>query len=266
MTFLYNSVYLDNPIVMGRALDIMEPSCVTKNKALIFIHGGGWRNGTRQQMHTIMQAFLANGYICASFDYRLNNVTAFEQLTDLRHAYDFFVSYLKQKKSPPEIITYGSSAGAHLCALMSFAKPGTCHENLKYGNYSLKNKWVRPLGSIFQSIPVTITPWEDIFPGSWKCFTDITGTPYEENPEVYRILSPIEHINEHIQKVFFMNASNEHMFPICFVENAADKIRSYGQNCICKTYHNAEHGFFYDTIRRVQKKAFIDVLKFISTL
>ena len=66
--------------------------------------------------------------------------------------------------------------------------------------------------------------------------------------------------------MFFLNASDEHMFPNRYTEQAAEKLRSFGQTCIVKTYENAEHGFFYDLIRRQQKEAFADILKFIEKL
>jgi acetyl esterase/lipase len=56
------------------------------------------------------------------------------------------------------------------------------------------------------------------------------------------------------------------MFPACYVEKAAEKLRSYGTACTVNNYENAEHGFFYDLTRNCQRMAFVDVLNFIEII
>jgi len=266
MTFSYKSVYLDKPVIQDRALDIFVPENISQDISMIFVHGGGWGAGSRQNMHKIMEGFCDKGFICASFDYRLSGVDGFEQLTDLRHAYDYFISFLKEQKRSLKIVTYGSSAGAHLNALMSLSSPGGCGEKLEFNGMNVKNDWVRPLGSMFQAIPVLFEPWEDIFPASWGCFQKVAGVSWEKHPEVYKRLAPMEYLSAETQPLFFLNASDEHMFPNRYTVKAAEKLLLLGRTCIVKTYENAEHGFFYDLTRRPQKQAFTDILEFIEQL
>jgi hypothetical protein len=56
------------------------------------------------------------------------------------------------------------------------------------------------------------------------------------------------------------------MFPRRFTIMAMEKLLMFGRICIIRNYKNAEHGFFYDLTRRVQKQAFADILDFILTL
>jgi acetyl esterase/lipase len=266
MTFEYKSIYLDKPIIIDRALDIFEPAKISKDVSIIFVHGGGWKAGTRSQMHKIMEGFCDQGFICASFDYRLAGVDAFDQLTDLRHAYDYFISFLKERKRPLKTVTYGSSAGAHLSALMALAAPGECSEKLVFNGMEPQNEWVRPVGSVLQAVPMLFEPWEDIFPQGWDIIQSIAGVPWEKHPEVYKKLAPMEYLNAETQPLFFMNASDEHMFPCRYTLDAAEKLRPFGTECLVKTYENAEHGFFYDLTRRQQKQAFADMLEFIANL
>ena len=58
--------------------------------------------------------------------------------------------------------------------------------------------------------------------------------------------------------------ASEHMFPIRFTEQFAEKLRTLGGTFLTKLYQNAEHGFFYDLTRHCQKVAFADILKFLS--
>ncbi len=263
MPFSYKSVYLDKPIIKDRALDIFVPETISQDISLVFVHGGGWKAGVRQDPHLVMEGFCDKGFICASFDYRLSGVDGFAQLSDLRHAYDYFVSFLKEQERPLRIVTLGGSAGAHLSGLMALASPGECGEDLTFKDISLKNEWIRPLASIFQAAPVLFEPWEDIFPASWECLQRVAGVSWDEHPEVYKRLAISEYLSSETQPLFFLNASDEHMFPCRYIEALAEKLRASGQICLTKTYENTEHGFFYDLIRRQQKEAFADILEFI---
>lgn len=268
MDFSYESIYFDNPIQTGRAMDIFMPEKVTRNIAIFFIHGGGWGAGSRHCFHKIMRGFNAEGYICASADYRLNNKSIHlrEQLTDLRHAYDIFTSKLKELHRPLKIFTHGTSAGAHLTALVSLAEPGQCGEQLEYNGRNLINEWVRPVGTSLQATPVLFEPWEDIFPEIWINMENLIGVSYLENPELYYKAAPINYVNRESCPVFHMHAENEHVFPLRYILQFNDKMKKLGRRCEYKVYTNAEHGFFYDLTRRQQKEAFADIIKFIESL
>ena len=154
MKHVFQSIYLDAPLQIGRIFDVFEPETVSKGIAVFLIHGGGWKAGSRGgRQHIIMQQFNDDGYICASTDYRLTGVTAFEQLQDVRESYDRFVSVLKAKKRPLRIAVFGTSAGAHLASLLLCAEPGECGEKAQ-----LENEWVKPVQGILQSTPPQFTP------------------------------------------------------------------------------------------------------------
>ena len=76
----------------------------------------------------------------------------------------------------------------------------------------------------------------------------------------------MEYISAETQPLFFLNASDEHMFPNRYTEQAAKKLYALGGTCHIKTYQDAEHGFFYEFTRRRQKEAFVDILEFIKEL
>ncbi|MBR2873195.1 MAG: hypothetical protein IKB99_06840, partial [Lentisphaeria bacterium] len=59
----YYSYYLDSPLVTGRVFDIFDvsPGVEAKDTAIFFIHGGGWRGGSRLNYHTLMDAFSERG-------------------------------------------------------------------------------------------------------------------------------------------------------------------------------------------------------------
>ncbi|MHB9140082.1 MAG: alpha/beta hydrolase family protein, partial [Victivallaceae bacterium] len=173
---------------------------------------------------------------------------------------------LKELKRPLKIFVQGSSAGAHLAALVTMAEPGACGEKLEYNGRKLNNEWVRPAGAAIQATPVLFEPWEDIFPGIWYSMEKVIGAPYSENPELYRKAAPMNYIDAKTCPIFHLHAEDEHMFPLRYILEFKAKMEALGRRCECKVYTNAEHGFFYDLTRRQQKEAFADILSFIDSL
>ena len=86
---------------------------------VIWVHGGGWQNGTKQLVGR--QAFLLEqGFALAAINYRLSSHAAFPaQIHDCKAA----VRFLRQNASRygldgERIGVWGSSAGGHLAALL----------------------------------------------------------------------------------------------------------------------------------------------------
>jgi len=266
MPYSFQSVYFDNRIVPGRVLDIFMPEKTTRETAVFFVHGGGWRGGSRVNYHKLMEACNKEGFSCAAPDYRLEGVNIFDQITDVRHGYDIFRKRLKSQGQTQKIFVHGSSAGAHLGALLVMAMPGECGEETAYGDYTLKDEWVRPAGASLQAMPVTFEPWEEIFPIIWRSMQNIIGAPYEKQPDLYRRVSPINYLSADTPPLFLLGAENEEMFPLEYNLDFIEKAGSFGSRVDYKVYTNAEHGFFYDVTRRQQKEALADIIAFIESL
>jgi acetyl esterase/lipase len=87
--------------------------------AVVFLHGGGWARGDRTLAPDLATFFAADGFVMASFDYRLSSESVFPaQLYDVRAG----IRWLRQNAGrlgvdPERIAVWGSSAGGHLAAL-----------------------------------------------------------------------------------------------------------------------------------------------------
>lgn len=255
------SVYLDEPMIAGRGVDFFFPAEITRKIALFFVHGGGWGAGSRTIFHRLITEYNKYGFACACSDYRLSGVTAAEQVSDLRCAYSLFVKKLRERNCPAEIMVVGSSAGAHLAALLTLAAPGECGDAIAFDG-----EWIAPRGAALQATPVTFEPWTDIFPAIWSSMQRIAGTPYEPGSEVYRRLSPVTYLNEKNPPLFFLEAENEHMFPGTMTLDFARKHNALGIPSKWKEYPRTEHGFFYDLTRWQQREAFEDIRQFAESL
>lgn len=256
---VFTSYYLDTPIVIGRVFDVLQPEEITQETAIFLIHGGGWRAGSRTEYHKLMEAFAQRGYVVASTDYRLDAKDAFEQLQDVREAYDAFVTLLKQQDRPQKIAVFGASAGAHLASLLLCAAPGECGEEVH-----LANPWVKPEAGILQATPVDLYPWEGMMPQTWAMFKSIVGVPYETHREVYERLSLCNYIRPDNPRLFFMEAELEHLFFSEYTKDIQKKHLSWGIPSRWIVYDKMEHGFFYEIRREMQKKALDDFCDFLE--
>lgn len=258
MKHKFYSYYLDSPMVRGRVFDVFEPEEFTKDVAVFWVHGGGWRTGSRD-FHEIMEKLSQRGYIVASTDYRLDAKDAFQQLSDIRASYDKFITILKEMGRPLNVAVYGVSAGAHLASLLLCAQPGQCGEE-----NNLENEWVKPVMGLLQATPYDFLHWDNMQPSMWATMQGIAGAPYEEDPERYERLSLKNYINEENPPLFFMEAELENLFPSELTLKIARQHRAMGIKTHWKVFPGVEHGFFHALNRPSQWKALEDFCLFLD--
>ena len=259
MKFELQTIYLDEPIVQGRALDIFYPAEITRKSAIFFVHGGGWHAGNRTDYHPIMEELCGRGFVCATTDYRLARpgITPVDQITDIRLAYEKFVIELEKRGIPTRIAVFGTSAGAHLASLLLCAEPGEVGEENQ-----LTRSWVKPECGLLQATPAQYRPWIGAFPHIYNTMERVAGAAYEENPDIYERLSLDRYIRPGNPRLFFMEAQYEHDFPSKMNYALVEKHWKYKINSWFKVYADAEHGFFYATTRTCQREAFEDFIRF----
>jgi len=100
------------------ALDLYLPDGKQGAPLVVFVHGGGWRRGSRNEMP--LGGMAPAGFAFASVDYRLSPVAPFPaQAHDIKAA----IRFLRAKQGEygydtTRIAIAGTSAGAHLALLV----------------------------------------------------------------------------------------------------------------------------------------------------
>ncbi len=105
-----------------QALDLWVPEGATSAPLVLFVHGGGWKRGSKNNAtgRAMPAHMMAQGYAFASIDYRLvPRNTVEEQASDVAAALAYV---LKRADSlgidRSRVVITGHSAGAHLAALV----------------------------------------------------------------------------------------------------------------------------------------------------
>lgn len=101
-------------------LELLVPQSASPVPVVIWIHGGGWFNGSRLPIPVDVEALCSRGYAVASVDYRLSDAALWPaQIQDVKGA----VRWLRARAAiynldPDRFAAWGSSAGAHLAAML----------------------------------------------------------------------------------------------------------------------------------------------------
>lgn len=104
-------------------LDIVQPKepATGKRPGVIFIHGGGWVNGTKESgRDSFVLAYVKRGFVAASVEYRLAGAApAPAAVNDVLKAAKWFFDHAERYAvDPARIVVTGGSAGGHLALMV----------------------------------------------------------------------------------------------------------------------------------------------------
>jgi acetyl esterase/lipase len=87
---------------------------------IVFIHGGGWSEGTKERGLYSLLHFAERGYLAVTIEYRLSSEALFPaQIEDVKCAIRYLRAHAKKLHLDPKNIgVWGQSAGGHLAALL----------------------------------------------------------------------------------------------------------------------------------------------------
>ena len=102
-------------------LDLFVPeSAAGPLPLIIWVHGGGWQNGSKEGCPPLRAGYTSRGYAVASINYRLSGHAPFPaQIEDCKAAIRWLRAHAQEYKLDPKRFgVWGSSAGGHLVALL----------------------------------------------------------------------------------------------------------------------------------------------------
>ena len=110
-------------------LDLFRPKGrPTGCPGLVFVHGGGWVLGYKERQGLpMLQSLAAQGWVCASIDYRLSPRATFpDHIIDVKRGIAWLREHAAEQGVDPRLIVVtGNSAGGHLAALAALTPDET---------------------------------------------------------------------------------------------------------------------------------------------
>jgi arylformamidase len=108
------------PENVRQMLDVYAPVEGKDHPVVLWIHGGGWKEGDKSRVQKKPDAFVEKGFVFVSTNYRfVPKVTVKEMTGDVAKAIRWTHGHAQEYGGDPDaIFVVGYSAGAHLAALV----------------------------------------------------------------------------------------------------------------------------------------------------
>lgn len=197
--------------------DVFVPRGKGPWPGVLLIHGGGWEGGDRDQVAGIARRLAQRGFVTFNTTYRLAPQYHFPApLEDVQLALRYMQANAAQFRLRPERIgAFGYSAGAHLAALLGTLSEG---DPLYAG--------AKPKAVVAGGTPSDLTKFK-----GGRLVPQFLNTTWQENPEAYRLASPVAYISGDDAPFFIYHGGSDLLVPVDHAEDlhaalVAAKVRS----------------------------------------
>lgn len=244
-----NIHYGDGP---RHRLDIYHHQKPTRAAApvLVFIHGGGWLVGNKEQQGLPLIYFLAaKGWTVVSINYRLSPKHRMPApIEDAKRAIAWVKQHIHQYGGDPNFIALaGGSAGGQIATLLALDNQHRWQPGFE--DVDTRVQAVVPLYAVYDFVDETRVRRDNGFRFLLRRF--IMPSRFEEQPELWRSLSPLYQIHAGAPPMLILHGTNDGLVPIEEADLFANAMQRTTQNpCIYIKLEGAQHAFeIFNSIR-----------------
>lgn len=201
----YEEVVYKNLPNRSLHLDSFIPKKEKKlNPAVLLIHGGGWKSGTKSHMIPMAQTLASKGYSCFAIEYRLSPEAKYPAgIYDIKNAIQFVKeNYKKFKVDTTQIAILGCSSGGQMAALV-----GSTNNNAHFENPKKFNNHTATVQAIINLDGILAFHHPQSAEGEMAAFW-LDGT-YAENSKNWNEASALTHVNKQTPPTLFINSQFE---------------------------------------------------------
>ena len=212
-------------------MDAFVPQDAGTYPAVLVVHGGAWRSGSRYQLRGYAIALAKMGFVCFAIDYRLAPQHKFPaQIEDCRAAVKWIrENGTKYKADTSKLGAIGYSAGGHLVSLLATTGEAPCEEN---GNTDTRIQCCVAGGA-----PTDFRVFPD--QGNWAQYW--MGGNLKTEPEKFRLASSTAFVDSEDPPTFFFNGTNDALVPLTWSENCHTALKNAGVRTEMYTIEGAGH-------------------------
>lgn len=246
-------------------LDLFRPRSGGSAPGLIFVHGGGWRNGSKKQFHRQAAHMAARGFVCACIEYRLSGEAKWPTCIDDCKASVrwFWENRWRLNVDPYRIGAAGGSAGGHLAAMMGVTqRRDSFGSHLAIPGPSSKVAAVAAFNGVFDMTELARQVPEHVD----NLLQPLFGATTAENPEIYRQASPIDYVGKSTPPFLLLHGTADETVPYEQALAFQRAMQDADADVELFTADGAEHGFFnappwYDQTLAAMEAFFVRTLK-----
>lgn len=203
---------------------------------VVFVHGGGFTGGSKNQVSEYAQGLLDAGYRFASIDYRLSpRYQMPAHIHDAKCAIRFLRANAERLGVLPNAIgVIGSSAGGHLVAMLGLVGPEANMEG--NGGYAGVSSAVQAVVDLFGPTDFT----RQLSPANLRLLQPVFGS---SDPQVLRRYSPLYWVQSGAPPFLIMHGDQDPVVPYSNSVWLYDALKAAGNTAELVTVKNAGHGF-----------------------
>ena len=250
----------------SQRLDLLLPARCNTEKPLpviVYIHGGGWKGGTKEQGRNAVAPFVASGdYAGVSVEYRLSGEAIWPaQIEDCKAAIRWIKAHAKENNLDPEKIgVWGASAGGHLVAMLGVAGDvkeleGTLGKHLDQSSrIACVADYFGPTNLLTMGdFPSTLPHNAPNSPES-----ELIGGAIQENKDKAKAASPITYVTSDDAPTFIAHGTADPLVPYNQTETFAVALKQANVPVYVQTITEGKHGGFEGPKLNTRLRAFFD--------
>lgn len=196
-------------------LDIYKPKTVKEPKLIVWIHGGAWHSGSKENPPLGLLPF---GYALASVDFHASTEKPFPaNVHDIKAAIRFLrANASKYGYKADKIIVWGSSSGGHLAALVATTNNNVALEG-NLGDFTQTSSAVQGCIDFFgptnfltilnQSTPHGLNV-------RLPALAILLGKPLDQGTELAKLASPVHQVDANDPPLFMVHGEQDIQVPI----------------------------------------------------
>jgi len=235
-------------VVQGRSLplDLYRPKSDARTPLVIWVHGGGWKSGSKKGAGPALTQLLKRGYAVASVEYRLSGEAIFPAaIEDCKAAVSFLRLHAgKYNLNPERFGAWGSSAGGHLVALL-----GTTSDTKDFDTHPVTLKaspkvqavcnWFGPSDFLrMNDFPGTLDHDSPESPES-----RFMGVPIQQHPQKTQRANPMTYVSPSDPPFLHMHGDKDRLVPFNQSELLHSALKQCGVQTSLYRVVDGGHGF-----------------------
>jgi acetyl esterase/lipase len=219
-------------------LDIYRPDEASTRAAIIFLHGGGWRGGSREAMRPLARAMAGFGFVGLPAQYRLTGQSPWPaQIHDVKAAIRWTRANAERLGVDSQrIVLWGSSAGAHLALLAA----GTPDDPQFEGEIGPKG-----VSSAVQAV-IAVHPPTSFYVGprdlAHSSAIDALMGPGAGEADA-RAASPLTHVSASFPPTLLLHGTEDRVVHHSSSQRMLDALRAVRAPADMHLFHGQNHGF-----------------------